>query len=238
MRSNTIRLTWLVAVLVTLTIACQALSRVQERVGSTRATVESVATQVEEGGELLGTVRAVGTQMAGEGFAETIQAVGTQVAGEGFIETAQAVATQVQDSGLAKTALALVTQEVPGLMATAMSVATMQGPGALETVQAYVTEIAQTTPAPDIPVVDGDKDLYFQSGSLVSYLTSLPFHQVLEFYKTQMPAYGWTKLDQDWFESNAAANLTYEKDNRITSVSLGNSPGSDQTLVLIMIKQK
>ena len=238
MRLHSFRLTWLVAALVTLTISCQALGRIQERVGSTRATVESVATQIDEGGELLGTVRAVGTQVVGEGFAETIQAVGTQVAGEGFIETAQAVATQVEDSGLAQTAQALVTQQVPGLMATAMSVATIQGPGAIQTVQAYVTEIAQATPAPDIPVVDGDKDLFFQSGSLVSYLTSLPFNQVLDFYKTQMPAYGWTKLDQDWFESDAAATLKYTKDNRTAAVSLGRSPGSDQTLVLIMISPK
>jgi hypothetical protein len=222
MRSNIIRITWLVAILVSLTIACQALGSIQERVGSTRATVESAATQIDEGGAMLSTVRAVGTQVAGEGFVETIQAVGTQV----------------EDSGLAETAWAFATEQGPGLMATAVAVATEQGPGAIATVQAFVTQIAQTTPAPDIPVLEGDKEMFFQSGSLVSYLTPLPYLQVLDFYKTQMPAAGWVKVDQNWFESDKAATLNYTKDNRLATVTLGPSPGSNQTMVLILIKEK
>lgn len=238
MRSNIIRITWLVAILVSLTIACQALGSIQERVGSTRATVESAATQIDEGGAMLSTVRAVGTQVAGEGYLETVQAVGTQVAGEGFVETIQAVGTQVEDSGLAETAWAFATEQGPGLMATAVAVATEQGPGAIATVQAFVTQIAQTTPAPDIPVLEGDKEMFFQSGSLVSYLTPLPYLQVLDFYKTQMPAAGWVKVDQNWFESDKAATLNYTKDNRLATVTLGSSPGSNQTMVLILIKEK
>jgi hypothetical protein len=222
MRSNIIRITWLVAILVSLTIACQALGSIQERVGSTRATVESAATQIDEGGAMLSTVRAVGTQVAGEGFVETIQAVGTQV----------------EDSGLAETAWAFATEQGPGLMATAVAVATEQGPGAIATVQAFVTQIAQTTPTPDIPVLEGDKEMFFQSGSLVSYLTPLPYLQVLDFYKTQMPAAGWVKVDQNWFESDKAATLNYTKDNRLATVTLGPSPGSNQTMVLILIKEK
>jgi hypothetical protein len=238
MRSNIFRITWLVAILVSLSVACQALGRIQDQAGSTRATVESAATQIDEGGALLSTVRAVGTQVAGEGYLETLQEVGTQVAGEGFVETIQAVATQVDDSGLAKTAWAFATQQGPGLMATAMAVATEQGPGAIATVQAFVTQAAQATPSPDIPVVDGDKELYFQSGSLVSYMTPLPYLQVLDFYKTQMPAAGWTKLDQGWFESGSAATLNYTKDSRQATITLGQSPGSNQTMVLILIKEK
>jgi hypothetical protein len=222
MRSNFIRLVWLLAILVGSTLACQSIGRIQERFGSARATVEFTATQINEGGELLSTVRAVGTQ----------------VIGEGFIQTAQALVTQVQGSGLVETAWALATEQGPGLLATAISVATQQGPGAIATVQAYATQVAQATPAPDIPVVDGAKEMYFQSGSLVSYLTSLPYQQVLDFYKTQMLAYGWSKVDQDWFESDTAATLNYTKDNRIATVTLGHSPGGNQTLVLIMIKEK
>lgn len=222
MRSKSFRISGLLLILVFSALACQSLSRVGERVGSARQTVELAATKINEGGSLLGTARAIGTQMEGQGLVRTVEAA----------------ATQVGESGLVETVFAFATDQGPSLLSTAMAVATQQGPAAVDTVQAYVTQIAQSTPSPDIPVIEGEKEMFFQSGSLVSYLTATPYAQVLDFYKTQMLQAGWTKVDQDGFESASAANLNYEKGNRKASITLSPAARNDRTVVLIVIEQK
>lgn len=220
MQSSFFRAAWLLAVLAFTALACQALSGARERASSARETVEFAATKIDEGRDLLGTA----------------QALTTQVAGENIIPTAQALATQLGESGIMETARAVATEQGPGILSTAMAIATQQGPSALATAQAYVTQVSQGTPAEDIPVIEGNKEMFFQSARLVSYLTSLPYDQVLEYYKTQMPARGWVKVDRDGFETGSAANLVYEKDTRRAMVSIGSASAGGKTVVVIVIE--
>jgi hypothetical protein len=123
-------------------------------------------------------------------------------------------------------------------METALAVATRQGPEILATAQSYVTQIAPGSAPPDIPILDGDKELFFQSNALVSYLIDLPLEQVADYYKEQMPANGWTKVDNMSFESPVARSLVYEKSDRRASVVLSLSPGEGKSVILITIENK
>ena len=222
MQAKSYRYLWLIAVFVVITVGCRLFSGVSDRVDSVRATAESIATDVDQGRDLLGTARAMATQ----------------VGGAGMIGTIQALATEADESGLLATAQAFATAEGPGLMETVLAVATRQGPEILSTAQSYITQIAPGAAPPDIPVLDGDKELFFQSNALVSYVIALPLDQVADYYKTQMPANGWTKVDEETFESPVAKSLVYEKPDRRASVVLSLSPGEGKSVILITIENK
>jgi hypothetical protein len=222
MLTKSYRYLWLIAAIVLIAVGCSLFSGVGNRIDSTRATAEAIATDIEQGRDLLGTARAMATQ----------------VGGAGMIGTIQALATEADESGLLATAQAFATAEGPGLMETALAVATKQGPEILSTAQSYITQIAPGAAPPDIPILDGDKELFFQSNALVSYLIALPLEQVAEFYKQQMPANGWTKVDAESFESPSAKNLVYEKPGRRASVVLSISPGEGKSVVLVTIENK
>jgi len=155
-----------------------------------------------------------------------------------MVGTIQALATEADESGLLATAQAFATAQGPGLVQTALAVATQQGPEILSTAQTYITQLAPGNAPADIPVIEGDKQMSFQSNALVSYVIGKPIADVVEFYKEQMPANGWTKREQEWLESPAAANLVYEKPDRRASVVLSVSPGGGETIVLITIENK
>lgn len=222
MKRRFFRLAFLIVILGFSLLACRAFSAIRQDVASARETIQLAATKIEEGQDLIGTARAIGTQVLGEGLGET----------------AQALATQFDDSGMLETAQAFATQEGPSLLSTAMAVVTQQAPGAIATFQIFVTESAQATPIPDIPLIDGNREMYFQSNDIISYMTSLPYDQALDFYKTQMPAAGWTKVDKDTFETGLAANLRFEKDSQQVSVTISQAPGGNNTLILIVIEKK
>jgi len=152
--------------------------------------------------------------------------------------TIQALATQADESGLLATAQAFATAQGPGLVQTALAVATQQGPGILSTAQTYITQLAPGNAPADIPVIEGNKEMFFQSNALVSYVIGQPIAEVVEFYKDQMPANGWTKLEREWLESPAAANLVFEKPDRRASVVLTVSSGGGDTIVLVTIENK
>jgi hypothetical protein len=222
MKPRYFRIALLIVILGFTVMACRAFSAIRQDVTSAQETIQLAATKIEEGQDLIGTARAFGTQVLGEGLGET----------------AQALATQFEDSGMLETAQAFATQEGPSLLTTAMAVVTQQAPGAIATIQTLATESAQATPIPDIPLIEGNRDLYFQSNDIISYMTSLPYDQALDFYKTQMPANGWTKVDKDTFETGLAANLRFEKDSRQVSITISQTPGGNNTLILITLENK
>lgn len=217
--NNGVKIASLLAIAAFTVMACQLVSGLQEQVSGTRQTVEAAATKLEQGQELLGTA----------------QAFTTQVGGQSLIPTAQALATQMDQSGILETAKAVATEQGSGILSTARAIATQQGPAALETVQAYATQFAQATPAEDIPLIDAERDTFFQSASLISYNTTLPFDQVLDFYKNQMPANGWNEIENEGFETATTAFLSFEKGGRKASVSLVSPSETGNTLVVIFL---
>lgn len=220
MRPSYLRAAWLLAILAFTALACGVLNDVQERAGTTRQTVEAAATRIEQGQELLATA----------------QAFTTQIGGQSLIPTAQALATQLGDSGVLETAAAIATQQGPAFLSTAAAIATQQGPSVVGTAQAITTQIAQATPAADIPLAGGDLEIYAQSPSLISYTTPLPFAQVLDFYKQQMPAHGWEVNDAEWFELASAAHMSYLKAGREASVNVATDTRGTRTLVVIIVQ--
>ncbi len=220
MRTSFFRTAWLIAVLAFTALACGVLNDVQGRVDTTRQTVEAAATRVEQGQELLATA----------------QAFTTQIGGQSLIPTAQALATQLGESGILETAKAVATQQGPAFLSTAAAIATQQGSSLGGTAQAFATLIAQSTPAVDIPLAGGDLEMYTQSPVLLSYTTPLPFAQVLDFYKQQMPAHGWQQSDTGWFETASTAHLRYQKGDRRASVNVATDTQGTRTLVVIIVQ--
>lgn len=153
MQTGKLRYLWLLSVILIFVFACRVFSGVQERVDKTRSTAESVATDIQQGRDLVGTARAITTQ----------------VGGPGLIQTAQALATQADESGLLSTAQAFATEQGPGLIETVLAVATQEGPAILETAQAYITQSSPGNAPEDIPIIDGQKEMFFQSSQLISY---------------------------------------------------------------------
>lgn len=234
-----------------ISIACSTVTGIPERIGDTRNTAEAVATQVHEGVNLLGTARAIATEVGGNGLIETAQALATEAGDSQFLQTAQAFATQQgpallqtvegiateQGPELIETARAFATQEAPGYVETAQALATEQGPELIETAQALATQVATNlgeAPA-DIPLVEGERSQFYAIENLVFYLTPTPFPDVLAFYQEQMPANGWEKTDQDSLEGENAAVLIYQKDHRNASIALSIDPINQHTIVLITI---
>ena len=200
-----IRVALVLAVLLTSTLACRLVSEI----GETKATVESAATEAKDGLNIIGTARALVTEV---GSSEMIQ-------------TAQALATEVGESGVLQTAIAVATQE---------------GPNAMETAKAAMTQIAGSMdePPPDIPIVGGETGNFLGTEFMVSYITPLSLQEVLEFYKNQMPAMGWTFLDQATLETENMAALNYEKPERAAAITLNVNPLDEGTIVLILISEK
>ncbi|UCH61222.1 MAG: hypothetical protein JSV61_07000, partial [Anaerolineales bacterium] len=156
------------------------------------------------------------------------------------VQTAQALATEVGDSGLLETAQAYATEQGPALLATAQALATEQGPGLRETTQALATQAALNLGgAPeDIPVVEGERQNFIASSQLVSYFTRLDFQQVVDFYQAQMPANGWSLLEEGIVQAENTATLNYVKADRLASVTLTVNPLDNQTIVVITIQNR
>ncbi len=88
-----------IVILLLAAMNCQLVSKI----GETKATVESVATQAKGGIEMVGTARALVTIVGSSGMLQTAQAIATEVGDSGFLSTAQAVAT-LEGPGLKETA--------------------------------------------------------------------------------------------------------------------------------------
>lgn len=225
--------------IVTLTMACSLVSGIGDRLSETKEKAQSVATQVQEGRDLLGTAQTIATEVGNSGLISTAQALATEVGDSGLLETAQTFTTE-QGPRLIGTVQSIATQEGQNLVETAQALATQEGPRIKATAQAIATKAAQTfgEAPPDIPVIGGDKENFIGSPELVSYITPLPIDQTLEFYIREMPGVGWSASPDDWFESENLAVLNYIKADRLVSITLSTLPFGDQTVVMITIQQQ
>lgn len=214
------RVLLVMSVLLISVLACRLVSEI----GETKATVESAATEAKEGLNILGTARALVTE----------------VGSSDMIQTAQALATEVGESGVLQTAIAVATQEGPSAMETAKAFATQEGPGLQETAQAAMTQIAgaMDEAPPDIPIVGGETDNFLAKEFMVSYMTPLRLPEVLAFYKSEMPDKGWVFTDQGTLETENMAALNFEKPDRTAAITLNVNPLDDRTIVLILISEK
>ena len=214
------RYAWLILILALATLACQLVSQI----GQTKEKLEAAATEAKQGINMLGTARALVTQ----------------VGGSQMLKTAQAVATDVGESGLLKTAIAVATEEGPSAIGTAKAFVTQEGPGLEKTAQAAMTQVAGSLnePPQDIPLVSGDRENFLGTEFMVTYMTTMSFQDVLNFYKSEMPVKGWTAVAQGTVETQDTAALNFEKDNRKAAITLNINPLDKKTIVLIVITEK
>ena len=223
MSRKTYQLAWIITVLVSATLGCGLFSSVGESITGVRATVGAVATDVQTGRDILGTAKAIVTD----------------VGGSGLLQTAQALATGVGDSGFLSTAQAFATEQGPELQATLQAFATEQGPGLLETAQAMGTAAAPLLgPAPaDIPILQGELENLISTPWLVTYGTAIDSKLVVDFYNNEMVANGWTKTNEEAL-GDAITLLTFEKPGRLASVTVTGNSMTGKTMVVIAIQPK
>jgi hypothetical protein len=223
MPRKTYRIAWYITLMVSVTLGCGLFTNVAEQITGVRATVGSVATDVQTGRDILGTARAIVTD----------------VGGSGLLETAQALATGVGDSGFLSTAQAFATEQGPELQATLQSFATEQAPGLLETARAMGTAAAPLlgqAPA-DVPIVQGELENLVSTRLLVSYATAIDSTQVVAFYNTEMVANGWTKVNEEAL-GDAITLLTFEKQGRTAMLTVTANSLTGKTTVVIVIQPK
>lgn len=207
--------------LVLLSIGCAVFSGITERVTRTRERVESAATSIEQGRELLNTAQSVATEIQGNEMVQTLRAVATE-----------------EGPRAAATLRAFATDELPGLQATAESLASTQGPSLLATARAAATRVASSVgeiPA-DIPLMEDATGL-FSTSSLVSYQSPTPLLQVEAFYKEAMPLYGWAELSKEEMAAEGSSLLFYSKDTRRANIILTTNPVDQSTVVLVIVQE-
>ena len=150
----------------------------------------------------------------------------TQVDFSELETTMQAISTEVQESGIQETVQAMVTNvpdDLGNIQATAESVQEGFEGGETPT---------------DIPVVEGNTENFYASKDVVSYLTSMDFSDVLDFYQQQMPVNDWEELQSDSIIVGDTAVLHFDKTDRKAIVTLSVNPIDGKTIVLITIIEK
>ena len=223
MPDKTYRIAWFITLMVSVTLGCGLFTNAAEQISGVKETVGSVATDVQTGRDILGTAKAIVTD----------------VGGSGLIETAQALATGVGDSGFLSTAQAFATQQGPELQATLQAFATEQGPGLLETAQAMGTSAAPllgAAPA-DIPIVQGEVESLVSTSLVVSYGTPLDSAQVVDFYNAEMLNNGWIKVNEEPL-GDALTVMNFEKQDRLASITITGGSLTGKTMVVIAIQPR
>lgn len=216
-------LLWVSLILI-LTIACNLLTGLQQDLETVKSTAAILATEAGADADYVGTA----------------QALLTQAVDNDLLATAKALVTEAGESGIVETMQALVTQQAPGLEQTLQALATDQGPALKATAQAVLTQVPPLPhqPPQDIPLVGGEKENLVTLADTVSYITPLPLADVVTFYKTQMPAQGWTLKPDESLESQNAVVLTFQKDNRIATITITPNLAAQKTTVIIYIQTK
>lgn len=165
---------------------------------------------IRQGVEMVGT---------GQAFATDLSGFATEIIPGGVVETAQAMITQVEQSGIVETAQSAITEQAP-------------------TIQAFVTEVyidPEKAPS-DIPVMEGEKSAFVGTPSAVSYFINVEMAKVVNFYKQEMPAKGWTFIQSDSTEDETTAELKFQKGGRKATVMITEVPFVGQTTVVITIE--
>jgi hypothetical protein len=130
-----------IAGLLAMTLACGTIGEVISNQPAVQ-TVEAVASQADELGNLAETAQAVATEVDDSGLVETAEALATDVGDSGLVETAEAVATDVGlDLGEAPADIPLLDADPNGLVATSALVTYTTARTADEVKAFYETEL-------------------------------------------------------------------------------------------------
>ena len=205
-------------------LGCSLFNGVSERISNTKATVDDVATKVEQGRNLVGTA----------------QGVATQIGESSFLETMQNLATEVDETGMLATIQAIATEQGPMILGTIQAVATQEGPAILATAQAIATELSESqgTIPEDIPLINGSLEQFVANSKIISYQTAIPFINVVDFYRIEMPLNGWLEQETSSFVAKNTAVLVFKKNNHSATVTLSSNPLNDHTIVFITVQSK
>ncbi len=222
MKKTSAILFFLIALLIML--GCSLFTGISERISVTKATVDDVATKVEQGRNLIGTAEGVATQVRESGVLGTVQSLATEVDESGMLATIQAITTE-QGPVIRGTIQAIATQEVPALIATAQAIATEFSEG-------------QGTIPSDIPVIDSSLENLVANSRIISYQTAVPFINVVDFYRIEMPLNEWGEQENDSFLAQNTAVLAFTKNVKSATVTLSTNPLNNHTIVLITIHNK
>lgn len=162
-----------------------------------------------------------------ESAAKTAQALATagqeiitQVEGSGIMQTAEAMATKVEESGIKETIQVVVTE---------------QGSNVKATVDVVLTQGSYGQAPSNIPQMYGEVNDFFASDSLISYTTPMALPEVANFYKSQMPAYGWFTSDEATQETSNYALIAFQNNNQRALITLSLNPLNKHTIVIITI---
>lgn len=208
---------WLGVLAISATLACNLVSTLQEarQLRETARIVETlaqdVATQAQE----------LATSISESGALATAQAFATEE-GSSILATGEALLTEAARSGALETAQARLTEEGGEFLATVQAVAT-QG-------------FTFSNPPEDVSIPqEPEVENLYATQDIVSYTIGQDFAAVLDFYKREMPANGWTAVSEGTLESEQAAVLKYTKDGRSATLSLSEGPQEGQTVVVITL---
>jgi len=152
--------------------------------------------------------------------------------GQSLAGTVQAFATQ--NPGLLETARAAVEERGETVLGTAQALATDR-PDLVETAKAMLSAgTGPQSPIPDIPVLSTKPiEIHYSSGEALSYSTEIPYQETIDFYKAEMPAYGWELDTAASFEEPDMASLVYTRTGRSATITISISEATGQTMVMI-----
>jgi hypothetical protein len=213
---------FLVCSFLTSSLACNLIEGFLQNIEGVKSTAASIATDAKGGQEALATAHAIATQLAGSHLMETAKAMATEVSQSGAIETLQAV----------------ITGQAPGLDATLQAFLTQEAPALEETARALLTQVPPLSPLPsdDIPMPEGEKENLVISNNTLTYVISMPYSEVVAFYKAEMPKKGWRYQPTTSKELDNSAILNFIKDNLSASISINFNPANQKTMVVIFIQ--
>ena len=161
-----------------------------------------------------------------QALATTGQEIVTQVQGSGILQTAAALATLAEESGLVGTVQAVVT-EIPG-----------EGANVYATVEVVLTQGAYGQAPANIPLVNNEINDFFGSENLVSYTTPMGLQEVVDFYRQQMPNFGWQTGEDTTVLTSSYAILAFQNSDQKVTVTLSRNPLNGDTIVLISVSGK
>ncbi|MDD5467615.1 MAG: hypothetical protein PHS96_07395 [Anaerolineales bacterium] len=212
MKTHPTRIALLAGLLCSLTLACSLLGGAGDQASNTRETLQAAVTSVSQGNQFLQTAQAIATQAGDSAF----------------------MATEFADAGLKETALAVVTQEAPGWKETTSAIASQGVPALEQTIQAIAGRVAGGEVPSDIPLAEGEKEVFCATSSFVSYTTTIDLAAAVDFYLAQMPSQGWTLQEGDSATAAGVATLSFTKADRLASITL--TEAGSKTLVVIVIE--
>ena len=89
----------------------------------------------------------------------------------------------------------------------------------------------------DIPIPPDAVENLNVTANLISFASQIPFEELRDFYKTEMPNQGWVESNTANLETTIAAVLNYDKDARSAVVTISANPLDGQTMVLITLTE-